>query len=263
MIVHASIAPHSPALLPTISKEHFSELAQTIQSLEIVSQHAQKEQPDTILLIAPHDTHSEEGKLTIHVPPVYKATFEEFGDLATTLTFTSDPLLADSLKTHLLKSGIGVVYDSDEHLEYSSSVPLAFYTKSYQPKILVIHPSYSAHLKDYHRIGTLLQPVLQESPKKIAVIASADLSHCLSEAAPGGYKPEALKCENDILRMIKSGRTSRLLKLDEGMIANYEICGLPSILVLLGILEPMHHTANVLSHEAPFGVGHIVAEYTF
>jgi len=101
-----------------------------------------------------------------------------------------------------------------------------------------------------------------EKNKKYALIASGDLSHCLKEEGPYGFHPDGPKFDKDLIDSLKKKDIERILKLDE-IYPEAAECGLRSFCFILGILEAsgIDYQPEVLSHEGPFGVGYLVANF--
>lgn len=260
-LVTAAIVPHSPVLLETIGKEHTALFKETLAALHCVRDAIQEASPDTVVVIAPHAGTKNEGVTTIHLPSKYRAYFGQFGDVVTTKTYQPDTVLADRVKEAIAEEGVGVAYESSSDIEYSASIPLQLLLSSPSPKILVVHPGCSGELKEYVRIGTILQHTLQASQKRIAIIASADLSHCLSESAPGGTSPAAVHFEKELVHMIKAVRTKKIQSLNVDQAREFGVCGIPPILMLYGVLDHMTVTPRFHSYEHPLGVGQLVMEF--
>lgn len=261
-LIYSCIVPHSPVLMPTIGKDHLSLFEKTLHSLESVRQKLIAHKPDTLLVIAPHSSSSTPNHLSIHVPETYKGSFAQFGDLITELSFTPDTVFADQLKECLHQNGSQVAYDGDERIEYSTSVPLFYITKGLNAKVLVVHPGQEP-LSEHYAIGKALQSVLQESSKRIAVIASGELSHCLTEQAPGGFSPAALKFDQELVGMLKAQRVKKLVKLDPKYLLEFGICCVQPALLALGSMHDMAYKHAFYSYEYPLGVGHLVMDFNF
>ena len=56
--------------------------------------------------------------------------------------------------------------------------------------------------------------------------------------------------------------TAGILNIDVDLQEEAGECGYRSLLILLGALDSREVDADVLSYEAPFGVGYMVAEFT-
>ena len=262
-LVYAGLVPHSPVLVPAIGKEHTERLAKTLQSLSVMYAHLKEIQPDTIIVLAPHARMKEAEHLVIHVPERYVASYEQFGDMVTRQEFAPDTVSADQIKAALVRAKIETAYSSDDELEYSVGVPLYHLTKGLTAKVIVIHPGEADTLKHNSTVGKVLRSSIQNSPKKIALLASGDLSHCLTPEAPGGYNPPALQFDKDLVGILKAQRVRKITRIDPLSIREFGVCGVGVFAMLLQVINTMTHQPHFLSYEYPLGVGHVVMEFTF
>lgn len=261
-IIYSAIVPHSPVFLPLVGEPAREKVAATILSLATVSQRLKSLQPETIVVIAPHDESKQnENQYIFHVATTYRANFAEFGDIVTKTEYSTDTVLATQLKDRLTQEGIGVTYISDEKLDYSAGVPLECISQGIQAKIIVIHPP-GKNLASLFADGTQIQKVLQETSKPIVCIASADLSHCLSNEAPLPFNAKGKELDNNIVKWLKAKRLKSLCSIQSELLNEVGACGIPSIVLLLGILKQVNHSVKLLSYEDEIGVGHVVVEYT-
>ena len=261
-IVYSAIVPHSPIFLPSFRQTAQEKVAPTIQALSEIHARVTELNPDTIFIVAPHDeSNTREEQYTFHVPEHYKVDFAEFGDIVTKTGYDSDIVLANQIKDKLIQEGIGVTYASDEKLDYSAGVPLEHIAKGLRVKVLVIHPP-SKNLALIFSDGSQIQKILQESQKRIICIASADLSHCLTEDAPLAFNQSGVELDANIVQWITAKRTKNFMTISSELIEEVGACGIPSIVLLLGILKHIKHATALLSYEDAVGVGHVVAEYT-
>ncbi len=261
-IIYSAIVPHSPIFLPNLEETARNKVALSIQALTEIRTRLVELNPDTIFVIAPHDeSKKREEQYTFHVPEHYKADFAEFGDIVTKTEYDSDIVLANQIKDKLTQEGIGVTYASDEKLDYSAGVPLEHIAKGLQVKVLVIHPP-GKDLALIFADGSQIQKILQESPKRIVCIASADLSHCLTQEAPLAFNQSGVELDAHIVQWIKTKRSKNFLTISPELIEEVGACGIPSIVLLLGILKQIKHATSLISYEDAVEVGHAVAEYT-
>jgi len=261
-LIYGSIVPHSPALLPHIIEKAEGKLDTTISALKELQEKIAEYKPDTLIIIAPHDESARsESSYLFHIPHVYRATFEQFGDLATKSEYQPDAILADRLKDKLVQEGMTVTYSSDEKLDYSVGIPLEYLARGLGCKVLVVHPA-AKDLPALFEDGKQFQKILQESEKRIIAVASGDLAHCLSHDAPLPFNPTGVELEKQIVKWIKGKREKKILELTDEKITEIGACGLPSFALFWGIITPMHHQTKFYSYESPFGVGHIIMDYS-
>ncbi len=149
------------------------------------------------------------------------------------------------------------------HSEHGYQVPLYFLAQGLSPeteveKILVTNPSYDY----YFELGKQYGEKIDKSGKRIAVIASADLSHVLKADGPYGYDPAGPKLDELIVTAIREKNVKSLLEMNDEILQNGAECGLRSILFLFGVFAGKEYSTKVLSYEGPFGVGYMVAVFT-
>ena len=148
------------------------------------------------------------------------------------------------------------------HQEHGYDVPLYYLGKGLKRdirinKILVTDASYD----HYYCLGRENGEIIKKATERIAVIASADLSHVLKAEGPYGFDPAGPKLDEIIVKAVKEKNVDMLLNIPEEILARGAECGLRSILFLFGVFEGDEYSTEVLSYESPFGVGYMVAVF--
>jgi len=153
---------------------------------------------------------------------------------------------------------------SAPHPDWGFNVPLFFLAKDFKGEI----QTYLIGLESpqfYFEQGQKLYQKLrgeQFSAKKVALIASGDMSHCLKEESPYGFQPDGPKFDEALIKALKHKDIETILKLDE-IYPEAGECGLRSFCFMLGILEAsgLDYQPEILSYEGSFGVGYMVANF--
>ena len=148
------------------------------------------------------------------------------------------------------------------HREHGYNVPLYYLAQNLSPqieieKILVSQPSY----RYYFDLGQQYGQFIDQSEKRTAVIASADLSHVLKHEGPYGFHPAGPKLDRLIVKAVEEKDADSLLDIDNDVLECGAECGLRSILFLFGVFDGRDYETEVLSYEGPFGVGYMVASF--
>lgn len=260
MIVFSAICPHPPILLPTIGKDNIDKIKDTQKAMEKLEQDLYASKPDVILLISPHGNLIPDA-FSINLNNKYLADFEEFGDFEIKKEYKSSPKLVLKIKERIEDNNLPLVLSSEEKLDHGAAIPLHYLTR-HLDEIKVIPLYYSLLDNQTHfEFGQLLKKELVKSEKRIAVIASGDLSHSLTKDAPAGYSPEGEKFDKELIELIKMKDYKKIIKIDETLTEKASECGLRSILILLGIIEQYNFDVEILSYQGPFGVGYLVANF--
>jgi aromatic ring-opening dioxygenase LigB subunit len=101
---------------------------------------------------------------------------------------------------------------------------------------------------------------MQKLGRRAAFIASGDLSHRLKRGAPAGYYPRAHLFDEEVVEAIRNCATQRIVEIDQELRGAAGECGYRSMLVAIGATEDLDTNCEVISYEAPFGVGYLVAQ---
>lgn len=261
MLVFAGISPHPPLLIPEIGKENLKFVKKTTDALNKLAEELYASQPGTIIIISPHGPMMADA-FVLNLSPRFEINFQDFGDLTTKIELTGDVGLTHHYK-EILETKIPVVLTSQEKLDHGTGVPLYFLTQNLdRQKIKIIPGAYSLLDYDTHyQFGMKLQEDILNDTKRIAVVASGDLSHRLTPEAPAGYSHWAKKFDETLVKKIKEKDVKGILKLDQEFIEEAGECGLRSFIILFGILNSINFKPEVLSYEGPFGVGYLVANF--
>ncbi|KKW31543.1 MAG: AMMECR1 domain protein [Candidatus Uhrbacteria bacterium GW2011_GWA2_52_8d] len=259
MICFAAITPHTPLLIPGVGKENIAKLESTTAALAHLEGELYASHPDVIVVISSHAIqHKEAFSLNLH--DEYMIDFKDFGDLATSRILEPDIELVSEIEAYMHDRSVPFTLDSSATLDYGTGVPLYFLTKNLSD-VKIVPLSFSGlPAKEHVRFGTELKDVFERSSKRIAVVASGDLSHCLSSDAPLGYKPEGEEYDQKVVEAVKSIATSGLLSMSTELLEGASACIQEQLLILFGILERKKVRVEILSYEHPFGVGYLVAQ---
>jgi AmmeMemoRadiSam system protein B len=111
----------------------------------------------------------------------------------------------------------------------------------------------------HFEFGKSIKDLAMDSDKRIAVIASGDLSHCLTDKAPLPFNAAGKEFDEKIMELLKAGDSQSIVNMDTKLVEKAGECGFRSILILLGVLNNFNYKTEILSYEAPFGVGYLVA----
>lgn len=256
-LIFSAIVPHPPILIPAIGQENLKQVAKTCEALKDLERDLYAAKPDILIIISPHG-HIDPENFTINLADQFEINFESFGDFATALKVGGNISLMTNDRDRLsAKSPVNII--SEPKLDHGVGIPF-YYLGQNLPNIKIIPIYFSlldsqAHLE----FGKNLKEAILNTEKRIAVIASGDLSHALTENAPAKFNPAGKEFDELLIELLKKEDAQKLVNLDKVLIENAAECGLRSILILLGILNNIKFQTKILSYEAPFGVGYLVA----
>lgn len=169
----------------------------------------------------------------------------------------------EDLGKELKKENPEEIIISSPHPDWGFNVPLFFLASGFKGKIknyLIGPENPDYYFSKGKEMGQGL--VLDKTNKKVALIASGDLSHRLKEDGPYGFNPEGPEFDKKLVESFKKKDIETILRLDE-LYPEAAECGLRSFAFFLGILEgsKTKYSPKILSYEGPFGVGYLVAGF--
>lgn len=261
MLVFSAIVPHSPLLLPSIGKKNREKLKKTLAAYQKLEEDLYIAKPETVIIFSPHGTSLPEA-FSINLAQNYETNLAEFGDFGTKLKFPADTMLAERLKRYIHDElDMPLTLTTDQFLDYGSAVPAALLTSHLSNvSLLPIYDS-GLPLEAHFDFGHAVQEEILKNTKRVAVIASADLSHRLTDKAPGGYSPEGKKFDEAVVSCLNEGGDLKEILALEKKIAEAKACGLKTITMLLGVLDKVNCSPELLSYEGPFGVGYMAVKF--
>jgi len=216
--------------------------------------------PDVIFIISPHGSYFSDA-FTLNVCPEYETDFAEFGDISTKIKFKSEGALAYKIRKASFAQNLPIATIGESKLDHGSSVPLCFLTSHLKNVPILQFGFCDLPPKTHIEFGNVLQEVILNSNKRIAVIASGDMSHALTSDSPAGFSVEGKKFDTKIQDLLSHQSISGMLQLSPEFTSSAAECGFRSLLILMGILQGVRCSYRQLSYEAPFGVGYLTAIY--
>ncbi len=259
MLNFAAITPHPPIAIPQIGGDELQKINKTIQALQKLETLVYNSKIETLLVISPH-AQTMENIFTLNTAPQFNINFKNFGDLETKLSFNGDIGLAHRIKEYFEEKNL-VKLVSNPELDHGTAIPL-YYLLNNLPQVKILSLAYSGlSLEKHYQFGQELTELFHSLDQKIGIIASGDLSHSLNKNSPAGYSPAGEKLDKTIINSIKNKQPQKILNLQAETISAAQECGLKSIIILLGILKNYKYEPQILSYEAPFGVGYLTTNF--
>lgn len=259
-LVFSALTPHPPLLIPTIGKGNLKKIAKTKQALERLEEDLYLSRPDVILIISPHGRLLP-GAFTVNFSHEFQTDLREFGDLSIKLRFRGEIDLPYLIRDATRGKQYHTALVTEQYLDHGVSVPL-YYLAGHLKDITIMPVGYSdLDYKTHLDFGYLLKGIIMETNKRVAVIASGDLSHALTSEAPAGFNSRGPEFDAKIQELLANRNTAGLLQLDSRFLIDAAECGFRSFLILMGILRDVNYTYEAYAYEAPFGVGYLTANF--
>jgi len=217
--------------------------------------------PQTVVVMSPH-APSLPASFLVDTAPRYSGGLERFGASDPHLLYQGDTAFASGLLRQLARDGIPALDRANAAplasglLDHGVVVPMSFLDPAGRWPIVCISVS-GLCLEAHRSLGRAVAEVSRALERRIAFIASGDLSHRLSPDAPGGFAPGAEHFDRTIVDLVSRGQLGALAQVDANLTEKAGECGLRSFVTLSGVIE--RPRARVLAYEAPWGVGYLTA----
>lgn len=256
MLTHGIFTPHPPTIIPAIGGAETKKFKQTIQALLSISLSLRQNPPQTLIVLSPH-LEIEIDKFVVRIPKNenFIADFTEFGVEGETKTYPRDRLLTSQIIEGIHAANLQTSILESEKLDFGSSVPL-HYMAAALPEVELVNLGVSfAGISVHQQLGKIIADIAEKSEKKIAFVASGELSHQVAKNSPHGFSPKGVEWDAQIVASLKAGEFEKILQQDVFELDEIEECGFRSLVTLLAAFEKIPHSSEVLSYEAPGGIG--------
>ncbi len=246
--------------MPTIGMAETKKISRTTEAMNELEEDLYASMPDVVFVISPHGSYFP-SVFTINFCTDYTSDLKKFGDLSTKIIFHGDYEMAHRLRDTTKRKKFPASMISEPNLDHGSSIPLFFLTR-HLPEMKIIQLGFcDLDYKSHIDFGLLIQEQIQLTNRRVAVIASADLSHALTNDSPAGFNKRGREFDDTIRELLSNNNVSKILQLNKDLVLGASECGLRSIIILLGVLSGVHYNYRELSYEAPFGVGYMTAQF--
>ncbi|MDW7673407.1 MAG: AmmeMemoRadiSam system protein B, partial [Bacillota bacterium] len=264
--------PHPAIIVPEVGGSETAKVKKTMTAMENLAESIQEKGEDieTVICITPHGPIFQDA-ITIWQTESLSGRLAKFGASQIKLSFRNDLELAKAIVKHAeakriisaqLNLQLADSYNIDLALDHGITVPLYFLRRGISEKVKLVPISIGLlSYQELYSYGMAIRDSIEETGKKVAVIVSGDLSHCLTETAPGGFHPKGQEFDQKLVSFVEAGDVLSLMSIDSELIEFAGECGFRPLVMALGILDKSSFDTRVLSYEAPFGVGYLVAEF--
>ena len=258
-LVFAGIAPHPPIMVPEVGREAIADVRASIAAMSDLTQRVIASGAETVVLISPHAPLESDTFVAYDGPQLY-GDFAMFrAPTATVHAELNDELLNEMARV-AAEQNLAMVRIKGFDLDHGTAVPLYFLQRNgWHGRVVALGYSFLSN-EDHLRFGKCIKQAIENVRCSVAFIASGDLSHRLKRGAPAGYNADAHLFDEEVVDAIRSNSTDRIVSIDQELRHLAGECGYRSMLVAIGAAHDLGSRCEVISYEAPFGVGYLVAQ---
>lgn len=264
------LLPHPPVIVPEVGKGRENDADATLKAYETVADESERIKPDTVVIISPHAPLFSDY-VFMYDAPVLEGSFEQFNAPDAKLSFEQDSELRQEIERGMHKNGIpgGTLsasekerHNIDDSLDHGVLVPLYYFSKKNKSFKIIAMSCSGLDIQQLYRLGGIIRDAAQKLSRKTVVIASGDMSHKVNRESPYGAVPEGAEFDRVVSGFIESGDIPSILSIDLELREKSAECGYRSLVILCGVFDGIKPSCELLSYEAPFGIGYCVAKFT-
>ena len=258
-LVFAGIAPHPPIMVPEVGRESIAEVRSSIDAMSELAGRLTASGAQTVVIISPHAPLDAVAFVAYEGPQLY-GDFANFRAPTATAHAELDEELLNEITRTAVAEKLEVLRIRGFDLDHGTLVPLYFLQRNgWHGQVVALGYSFLSN-EDHIRFGNCIRQAIDKLGRPVGFVASGDLSHRLKPEAPAGFNPDAHLFDEEVVEAIRSSSTSRIVNMDYDLRRTAGECGFRSMLVALGVAQGLEPSCEVISYEAPFGVGYMVAQ---
>jgi AmmeMemoRadiSam system protein A/AmmeMemoRadiSam system protein B len=259
--VFSGIAPHPPIMVPEVGRESIAGVVDSIEAMSELTKRLIDSGAESVILISPH-APLEVDSFVAYEGPQVSGDFAHFNAPGTNFTTPIDEELLAAIKEAAASEHYEVSTLPEHDLDHGTAVPLYFLLRNgWSGKVVTLGYSFLSNY-DHLRFGSCIRKAVDQVGRRVAFIASGDLSHRLKPQAPAGYNPHAHVFDEQVVDALRTNDPAKIIDIDFNLRRLAGECGYRSMLVAIGASSDLPLSCEVLSYEAPFGVGYLVAQIT-
>ena len=260
-LVFSGIAPHPPIMVPEVGRESIAQVVDSIEAMAELTRRIIESGAESVILISPHAPLEVDAFVT-HAGPEVFGDFSHFEAPDAFFTLDVDRALLTAIREAAAAGGYEMSDLAEETLDHGTAVPLYFLLRNgWHGKVVTLGYSFLSN-DDHLRFGSCIRKAIDRVGRRVAFIASGDLSHRLKPRAPAGYNPDAHVFDDEVVNALRANEPQKIAGIDHNVRKLAGECGFRSMLVAIGASAELPLSCEVLSYEAPFGVGYLVAQIT-
>ena len=246
-------------MVPEVGGDAIGEVRASIDAMAILTERIIESKAETVVLISPH-APLESFAFVAYDGPMLHGDFSMFRAPDAKVEAELDDELLIEIARAAEQQNLITLRIQRANLDHGTAVPLYFLQRNgWSGNVVALGYSFLSN-EEHLRFGNCIRQAITTVNRPVAFIASGDLSHRLKPGAPAGYHSEAHVFDEEIVAAIRNCETTRIANIDQNLRQQAGECGYRSMLVALGVAEDSNQSCEVLSYEAPWGVGYLVAQ---
>lgn len=270
MITYTALSPHPPLLIPEIGGIRIKDVKQTQQGLEELARNLVDSCPETVVFLTPHGNIFSDA-LSALGDKQLEGDFASFGCHIGS-SAGNDLELLKEIESRSNSARVNfIVIDEDlarsnqlqYRLDHGILVPLYYLQQAGLSRVPLVAISIGyLPLMELYSFGGFIRDAAEALGRRIAIVASGDMSHFLKDEGPYQYHPDGARFDARVKELLEQGDVVSFINMPEELRNNAGECGYRSLVIMLGALDGSQFESRMFSYEGTFGVGYLTAGFT-
>jgi AmmeMemoRadiSam system protein A len=250
--------PHAPILVPEVGGERGGAAQASCQAMREAAARVLSFRPETLVLISPHSPRQPRA-FGVWAGERLQGSFAQFKAPRVQVSLPNDTPLAHAIVTEAKTRDLATWMIHDRSLDHGALVPLWFLAGAgWAGPTIVLSLNYPEG-GGLGELGEAIAAAARASHRRMAIVASGDMSHRLTPDAPCGFHPQARQFDEAFIHLIRDGDYHEIRNIDPGLRELAAEDAVDSTLVAAAAVDWKSTGHKVLNYEGPFGVGYGVA----
>lgn len=246
-------------MVPEVGGTHTAEVRASVDAMRELTERIKACGAETIVLVSPH-APLERSTFVAYGGSRLHGDFANFRAPQAIVEAPVDEELLGAIQQAAVEERYRVVVLKPQELDHGTAVPLYFLLHNgWAGRVVALGYSFLPD-EDHVRFGECIRRAIEVTKRPAAFVASGDLSHRLKPDAPAGFDPEARRFDEQVVAALRANAPGQIPRIDQRLRRRAGECGYRSMLVALGAASGVEPDCDVISYEAPFGVGYLVAQ---
>lgn len=270
MLTYTALSPHPPLIVPYIGKNRLQDVEQTVLGMRAMASQLAESQPETVVFITPHGNVFTDCITALAEAQLY-GDLSSFGSYKEGQTYPNDLALLGEIgrlcsdkdiPLLLIDRQVTSQYKLQQRIDHGILVPMHYLREAGCQGIAMVALSMGfLPVNDLYQVGLLIREAAECLGRRVAIVASGDMSHHLKSEGPYSYHPDGPRFDQDMQDLLAKGDVKAILQMPASQRENAGECGYRPLIMMLGALDGRAFAPRVFSYEGPFGVGYLVAGF--
>lgn len=257
-VVCAVLMPHAPVLVPGVGDASSAAIAGSRRAMRNAAKCVLSHHPESVVLISPHSPRKPQA-FGFWANDLLQGSFAQFNAPQAEVSLPLDQPLAQAVAAEMHARQLQTWAIHQVPLDHGALVPLWFLAEAGWAGPTVIlglkHPGDG----ELRALGEAIAAAAQALPRRLAVIASGDLSHRLTADAPCGFHPQACQFDDTFVGLVRVGGYRKIETIAAELRELAAEDAVDSTVIAAAAANWQTRGHQVLNYEGPFGVGYGVA----